>query len=342
MAKQVHLHNLFEAHTKDISEILIEPEEIIACPICFEKFPKEAIDLKLVNDGHVWPKDIRKLSENAAHMQVIVCKACNELASRADKQMQVFENVKKGDESGELYGTRLVQLHEADNDKPIQLRVNVQIIDGKTYKITGRLGDNLSFRDSSPEDKERFDAIFKKQKKVKMTIHPPENYNPEIVPAAWITSAYLMAFYALGYRYIMQPGMQMVRDYILDSFEKKPEEIVVPREDNFSLQNYVGEYFPDPRIAFVYPLEPGQRSFLQISFFSYEVRLPVMFQPSAMEFILSGLWNRLGSEFQGVLDEGDPLLFTIPCTKTVIHDCLFDYLLGKGFKPKMKEPEQAA
>lgn len=330
MAKLAHLHQLFDAHTKDLNDLpIVDLEEIFICPICFTEFSRKAIDQKLVNDGHVWPKEIRKKSKKAGHMQVLLCKECNEGSSRADNQMQIYEKVKQGDETGALYGVRLVEFREEGNDKPIQIRVNVRINKDGSHTITGRLGKNMLFKDSTPEDKERFDYIFREKKKVSLTIHPPQDYIPEIVSNAWITSSYLMAFYALGYRYIVRSNTQVVRDYILSSFDKTDKELPVPNEETFSLQKYVGEYYPDPVISFIYPLESGKKVYLLVSFLSYAVRFPILFEPSVMNIIMGALESRLGDDFKKLLETGLPLKFNIPCTKTKVHECMFDYIMGK-------------
>lgn len=331
MARKPHLHQLFDAQTKDLNELLFKPEEIIICPICFTVFPREAIEQELVNDGHVWPKDIRKMSKKAGHMQVLLCKECNEGSSPADNQMQIHERLRKEKDTGEL-GFRSVELHEDGNDKPIELNVNVNFLKNGSLTITGRVDKDLKFKDSSPEDKERLERVFKGKKKVHIDIHPPKEFKPELVPSAWITSSYLMAFYALGYRCIVRANTQIVRDYILSSFDKTIKELPVPNDETFSLQEYVGEYYPDPVVSFVYPLESAKKVFLSVSFLSYEVRLPVLYEPSTMNIIMEGLERNLGDEFKKLLNQGLPLKFNIFCTKTKVHECMFDYILGKPIK----------
>jgi len=328
MAKQEHLHKLFDAHTADLNDILIEPKEIIGCPICLRVFFKDAIDQRLVNDGHVWPKDIRKMSKRAGHMQVVLCQSCNARSSPADKQMQLHEKIRTGDQSGNLYGVRLIHVQEEDGDKPLELRVAVRIIDNRTLQVTGRVYKNKRVRDSNPKDLERLLAISEKRKKVMVTMYGPRDFKPEIVPAAWITSAYLMAFYALGYRYIMQPSMQKVRDYILKSFEKSTTKMDAPKEEDFSLKIYEGEYFADPVVAMIYPPDKDKQAFIQVSFLSYEVRLPFMYEPSAMKVIMDIIENQHGERYKEQVESGKPLFFGIKCTKTVIHNCMFDWIMG--------------
>ena len=335
MAKLEHLHKLFDAHTKDLNEILVNPEEIIACPICLRVFDRNAVDQKIVNDGHVWPKDIRKLSRNAGHMQVILCKSCNEKASRADKQLQLYEKLRKGEETGELHGVRLVRFLEEGKDKPIELRVNVQLA-SSSLRITGRTNKDNRIMDINPNDRERLEAIFRDGKKADVTIHPLTNYKPGIVPAALITSAYLMAYHALGYRYILQDNIQIVRDYILKSFESELEEVDIPTEENFTLEKYVSEYYPDPKIAFIFPYGATAKVYISVSFLNAAIRLPFVYEPSIFNMMVNFIKDNGAKEFQKIIDTEQPFIFKIPCTKTVIHDCLFDYLLGKSGNPAGK------
>jgi hypothetical protein len=334
VAKQEHLHQLFDAHTKDLNEMLTEPQEIIVCPICLGKFRREAISQRKVNDGHVWPKDIRKLSKKAAHMQVLLCRSCNSRAGRGDKQMQFYEKVLAGDEAGDLHGARLVELRQQDGDISAELRVNVKMLDNGSMTITGRLDENRNFKDSSPKDQENFDIIFKAEKKVDFNVSPPRGFQPERVPGALITSAYLTAFYALGYRYILQPGMQKVRDYILLSFDKTVNDLGIPGDENFLLRRYAKAYFSDPAISIMYPLVNGKKSFVQIQFLAYEIRLPFRYMASVMNSVVESAKNYFGPYFDAMLSAGEELQLQVHCHKGIDHTCSYDYLTGKSLKPE--------
>jgi hypothetical protein len=333
MATKEHLYQLFNAHTYNLNELLITPEEIIACPICLEQFSSEAIDQEIANDGHVWPSSIRKKSAVSGHMQVILCKNCNSKAGRADNQMQIFDKVKQADKTGGLYGARLVEFLEEGSDKPAQARVNVQVIGENSLHITGRMAKDGKFSDSSPEDQERLEAIFKSKKRVHVNIHPPKNYLPGIVHGGWITSAYLMAFYALGYRYILQPGMQMVRDYILNSFEDKTTELPIPNAENFTVETFVNKYLPNPVISAVFPFGHTAKVYLLVGFLDVAVRLPFLFDASIFLWILKQLQATSIEKLQALEARQSPLEFRIPCTKTRVHDCIFDLLMGKSAIP---------
>ena len=322
MAKQEHLDRLFDAHISDLNDILTESDNVMVCPICLKVFSKEAIKQGLVNDGHVWPKDIRKVSKKAGPMQVVLCTSCNGRSSPADKQMQLYEKIRKGDESGEWYGTRRVQLFEEDSDSPLELQgVDIRLIKGKTLTFTSNVYKS--------GDIERFLTLHGKDKPMmKSIIFPPKDFRPEIIPAAWVTSAYLMAYYALGYRYIFQPSMQVVRDYILKSFDNSAGEMAAPREKNFSLTEYEKEYFPDPEIGMMYPVEKDKLAFIQVSFLSFEIHLPFMYEPSAMKFLMDHIESYHTEGFKEQVESGEPFFFGIKCTKTIAHTCMYDLIMG--------------
>jgi len=328
MAKLEHLHRLFDAHTKDLNDILVKQEEIIACPICLKVFDRSAVEAKVVNDGHVWPKDIRKLSKVAGHMQVVLCKSCNEKASPADKQLQLYEKLRRGDETGELHGVRLVKFLEEGYETPVEVRANVQL-DSNSLHISGRVDKNGHVADIHPNDRDRLQAIFSGQKKVAVTVNQINNYKPDMVPAACITSAYLMAYYALGYRYILQENVQIVRDYILSSFGTTSESLQIPVDENFALEKYESDYYSDPFMTFVFPYGVKAKVYILVSFLNVAVRLPFVYEPSSLKLIVNFMAENFRKEFQEVVDKEQPFTLGILCTKTIVHDCLFDYLLGK-------------
>jgi len=165
--------------------------------------------------------------------------------------------------------------------------------------------------------------------KFSLIIEPPHKLKSELSPVGWITSAYLLAFYTFGYRYILHPGLGIVRDYILKSFDDKTSTgLEVPKLDNFGLTECKEHNFEDPEIALIIPADEKTRIHLQISFLDYHVRLPFHFVPHVLQaMILSvpDIANRL-SDIRGT----EAILYSpILCNKSDRHDCKWDYLLGK-------------
>jgi hypothetical protein len=332
MTKETFLNQLFDAHTKDLNDFQPGMGDVVLCPICLSIIPREAISKKLLTDGHVWPKSVRKISKLASSMHALLCSECNHTAgSRGDKQMKVSGLVKKGDETGDLYGKREVQIIKNPGETPIKLIGTVtRHPDDNSITITGRIDKNLNWLDGSPEDQVRFREVYEKGEPVTIIINSYRELKTQFVHAGWITASYLMAFYRLGYRYILHQSLNPVRDYILQSFDPvAAKNLTHPDEVNFTVREYKSQYFPDPQLVFIYPLENNQRVYLQVSFFEYEIRLPFRFvQP-----ILEGLVRMAMPDFNKKLPElqktGDCLTFPIQQIKADGNVSFYDYLIGK-------------
>jgi hypothetical protein len=330
MATPQFLNQLFDAHTSDLNEMLIQPKEIFGCPICLRTFTRDAIAKKTVNDGHVWPKSIRKGSQRAANMHVLLCEDCNSQASPGDSQMQLHEKIRRGEVAGELHGARRVQLIPSDHSKPIEMPAGmITVNDDGSFTITGRVDKDGKWIDANPEDQQRFLSAVANKERLGLAIHPPKGFRPEKVPGGWITAAYLMAYYALGYRYILNPLLQPVRKYILRSFEKSPTEMVVPDEETFGLSEFLDKYYEDPLLAFVYPFDDVKEVYLQVCYLKYAIRLPISYAPTVMNVVMTYAYAQAGPWIEELRRTGEPLVFEVPCTKTAVHSCWFDYLMGK-------------
>jgi hypothetical protein len=330
MSKIQLLNQLFNAHSKDLNDVRPEYENCIVCPICLRIFEREAITDKTITDGHVWPKRIRSTSRSASDLRVLLCKSCNNLAgSRGDKQMQLLERLQEEKETGKLLGLRKVQIFTNGYEKPIELRVNVDR-DSKdaSLTLTGRLDNNLNFINISPEDRERFEKIRKGHDKVRIVVHNHHEYHPEMVSVGWITSGYLMAFYRLGYRYILHSSLNPIRKYILQSFDEyNIESLSIPNQDDFAVREYLVERYPEPALSLIYPLQDGKKVFLQVNYNKYEIRLPFRFNP----FVFNSTAKQAIPNPENLFDPDNFLYFRIDCTKTIEHICWYDYLLGKPY-----------
>jgi hypothetical protein len=312
--------------------------EVVVCPICLSIIPREAISRKLLTDGHVWPTVVRKTSIVARSMHVLICNECNHNAgSWGDKQMQVSELVKKGDETGELYGKRTVQLIKNPGEKPIRMNVNVtRHLDDNSFTMTGRVDEESNWVDGSPDDQVGFLEIYKKHDQVTVIVNPSLELKPQFIRAGWITSAYLMAFYYLGYRYILHPSLDPVRDYILQSFEPIASmNLIHPDKPNFTLREYETRFFPDPELCIIYPLENNQKVYLQVNYSKYEIRLPFRYYRLAFEWFVK-MWMPDYEEKLPLLQRAGCYLF-IPIReiKAVGKLSLLDLLLGKPIQGKL-------
>jgi hypothetical protein len=332
MATEQFLNQLFDAHTKDLNEFRPGMGDVIVCPICLSIVPREAISQKSLTDGHVWPTGLRKTSKVANSMHVLLCNTCNHTAgSRGDKQMQVFEDVKKGDETGDLHGIRKVQIIKNPGEKPIEMNVKVSCdLNDNSITVTGRIDENFNWLEGSPEDQARFRDVYEKHEKVTVIVNPYRELKPQFVSAGWITSAYLMAFYHLGYTYTLHPSLDPVREYILKSFDLNEEKnLILPTDDNFSLREYEVEYFPDPELFFICPLENNQKVYLQVNFQKYQIRLPFRYSRLVFEWLVKKSIPDIEDKFPELQKAGGYLFFPIKQTKADGNMTIYDFLLGK-------------
>jgi len=222
MAKKDLLQKMFDAHLHDLKSVALQDRSTILCPICLEEYSEDDLRNGNLTIGHVWPDYIRAKSKSkvASLQRVLVCKGCNCTAgSRGDKQMQLREKVKDGEKAGQLYGERKIQILKTPGKVPISLQGEVSMFERTpasariTFLSDARTQQWLR---NNPREQERFLREIG-QEKFTIYIGPPHELKSELSMAGWITSAYLFAFYTLGYRYILHPALDNVREYIWQS-----------------------------------------------------------------------------------------------------------------------------
>ena len=139
------LETLFQNHLNDLKDIVPSTKDIFFCPICLLKYSFNDIKNKKLSRGDVWSKYIREkcTGSNLKSQIVLLCKRCNSQAGQyGDSQMQLFEQVKDGDNTGNLYGMRPITLTVAGDD-PIFINANISIKnDTKRITISGKLDND--------------------------------------------------------------------------------------------------------------------------------------------------------------------------------------------------------
>lgn len=327
MKKSSLLDHLYAAHAADIMSLNNKFEGII-CPICFKPYNHEDIKNKELTDGHIWPKDIRGKNKVASSQRVLLCANCNHSSgSKGDKQMQLAEKLKKGEQSGNLYGERHINLIEKPGSEPISLQASISINnDNETVNITG------NWNRSNPIERRRFEELVNKNEKFSYVIHPYKEIKQGLPIAGWITSSYLFAYYRLGYRYILHPSLHPIRDFILQSFEKDIYCLYRKLEsDVFWIRQYQDTSFENPMLKLIVPLDGKSYFHLQVDFLDYQIKLPFHSVPGIInELIISTnpLFNDQLPELQEITDH---VYLNIDCCKLDNHDCVFDYVMGKPF-----------
>jgi hypothetical protein len=317
---------LFNAHLKDLRSIRAIEEDIFFCPICLSWFSRDELQKDSLSIGHIWPEYIRKKSGSkiASRHKVLLCTKCNTAAgSRGDRQAQLFEQIRDGDETGHIFGKRNFELAGISSDFRSLLH-NVEITRDKdgTVNITG----------NNPQDQSLLMQIINRKEPLTITVHPPHEYKPDLPQAGWITSAYLLAFFCFGYRYIAHEMLDPVRGYILKSFEKDTKDLKIPDRNLFAIGKYEGKSFSEPMLFVVVPLDGKNVIHLQVIFLEYMIKLPLNFDPNGLGIFWSMALQRLGykesiSELQG-RDEDIFIQFNVDKPHS-LHSP-YDTLFGKA------------
>jgi hypothetical protein len=333
MPKIQHITHLFNAHAIDLVDIRPDLQNVFVCPICLRRFDKNAISQELLTDGHVWPKKIRTTSQSAKGMHILLCKECNNTAgSFGDRHMQINEDVLIGEKTGKLSGKRLVQLLINPEGESIKLHAYVtRNEEDKSITLTGRLDNNLKIIDCRPEDQAKMQEIIKTRKVVGLSIQQNKELSLELARSGWITSAYLMAFFSLGYRYILNPILNPVRTLIIQSFDKSVSKQLGHQDtENFAVNEYISKYFNNPELKAIIPLDQNKLPYLQISFCEYQIKIPFWFNNSRLNYYFKSKMPDMYAQIPDLYNTGKYFIsMYIKCTKTTPHECAFDFILGK-------------
>jgi hypothetical protein len=331
MATIQFLNELFDAHVRDLQDFYCGEEDLFVCPICLTGFSREAINQRLLTDGHVWPNSVRKISEKARQMHVLLCRRCNHVAgARGDAQMQIHEQILARAETGHLDRGR-VQLIRNQNNSPINLN-NVDVTyhpRDNSWTITGRVDNNGKWQDGNPEDQLKFSGIYQNREPVKPLFLPSGNYKSELAQAGWITSAYLTGFYCLGYRFILDSSLDIVRKYIICSFDSKIKRNPVQlNPDDLGIWVEDSNKYVNPELFFMVPFEAGKRVYLQANCLRYRIRLPFRYLSSVFFPVLQKTLSDLNMSAQTLREEKATLFFQIPRDNIGGNRSWYDQLLG--------------
>jgi hypothetical protein len=330
MGKPEFLEKMFKVHSMDLKDVKPECDGFFICPICGRKIPQQGIKLKLLSDAHIWPKDIREKNKKLISYRVLLCTQCNNTAgSFGDAQMGILESVIEGEKTGVLYGEREIQVITTPGEKPIKLKASVKFQkDELTASITRETNKNKGGLGLSPLDQQRFEKVIISDNKISMIILPPKNLKPELFQPGWFTAAYLMAFYHFGYRYILNPKLNPVRNFINNSFDKKAvKTLPLPNDNDFQIRKYHENNFSEPELNIVLPIDEGTNGYLEVNFLQYQIRLPFPFSPKIMDAFIYTKIPDFDERKHTLL--GQNIYIPVHCTKMRPHNCVFDYLLGK-------------
>jgi hypothetical protein len=154
-----------------------------------------------------------------------------------------------------------------------------------------------------------------------------------LAKVGWITSAYLLAFYSLGYRYILHPGLDFVREYIIKSFESENENMYQELEsDEFKVKQYNNLYFIDPELRLIIPLDGKEYIRLEINFLDYQISLPFHHVPYLLNHLINFFIPNFNDQLPILKKTGNFIYFIIDSSMKTSIDSIYQYLMGKNIE----------
>ncbi len=276
MAKRRKSNNRFQRHLENLKSVCPDADDVFVCPICFSMFSsREVLNRDLVNLGHIWPGFIRASAsgDSAKHQQILLCKSCNSKAGyRGDNEMQMFEETRQGEKMGKPSRKRRIFVRPSNGDREAQFQAYFSHKDDKNFSLTFR---ERRDKYEHNENFKRYREYAKKQIPCDVIVYPYD-INLSLAFAGWLTSAYLFAFYTFGYRFILHKSLDPVREYILQSFERRTDNRLDFHDDKtVSVRTCAKHFFQKPTIDYMIP-PIGNKTphHLEVSFLDYHVRLP--------------------------------------------------------------------
>lgn len=320
--------SLFRSQAADLASVYPDRPGVVVCPICFREFHAHREHNPDLTVGHVWPRYLRKKTRGtlAASQRVLLCKKCNStMGSGSDKQVQLLEQIKEGDETGNYFGERWLEILPASGTRPIVLSARLRGLESPTqFRIT------FSRNRNKPDNLNRFLALSACKERFSIIVPPYHGLDVPLAQIGLLASAYLLAFYQLGYRYILDEMLNPVRYCILSSFggDCRPQ-LKTLQEDGVDVRMCSIHFSKDPEMGLVMPLDGTRPVHLQVNFLDYHIDLPFHGIGGILESLVR---KRLqGSTLANELTElaGKPLYARIECNWQDAHDCMWQYVLGK-------------
>jgi hypothetical protein len=246
--------------------------------------------------------------------------------------MQLIEDMSAGHQRGSFTNERRIQIVRGPSEKPIELRGEVvtDSIDKDTHVVEATMHfavkrGSSTWRRNNPESQKQFQELAEQGAMFSALVFPPAHVNARVAEAGWISAAYLLAYYALGYRYVLNIILEPVRRYLMTAIHgddnSLPDLSTVP---GVSIANRT-ESVAQPKIELVFPLNPSSEVHLKVSFLRREITLPFQYSDNLSKLIHYQFPN-ISQLISDSNNHGSELMAVISCTKTVKHTCIWDYL----------------
>jgi len=210
------------------------PPEAYVCPICLEFFTEQQLDLGELTDEHVPPESV------GGKALVLTCRTCNRdsgaLLDRAVAAEEKLRTFGKPYAVGSIPGTLIY--NGTRNNGSIRF-------DGETFQILGDPGQNnpgaLAAHMAALDEGVGPGEEFRLELRVKTS--------PAYAPIGWMRSAYLAAFAVYGYRYVLQPAFEPLREAIRNPKKTDFDAVVLQGPDDGPLDPLIAEVFAPASIV---------------------------------------------------------------------------------------------
>jgi hypothetical protein len=204
---------IFEKGAKAIRQITGVDKDLYACPLCQSPFPKEALDTGYLTLEHVPPDSID------GRGIVLTCHQCNSKAGhtiqaqlhRRREAIKFGQALMTGD--GDYSGRAQLKMSETETN------VNAEIEDGQLRLAVPEKINDPEHREGQLEklgemaENDTWDGY-------KFNVSPDIHYNPRVADLSYLKSGYLAAFASLGYLYVMQESLEVIRKQISNPKEQ--------------------------------------------------------------------------------------------------------------------------
>ena len=206
---------IFARGSEAIRHITDVDKDLYACPLCRNAFSKEALDTGSLTLEHVPPDSI------GGRGIVLTCHQCNSKAgytieAQLHRRLELIKFAQaltgEGDYSGRIKLTMSKTKTNAD----------AEIEDGQ---LTVVVPDAINNPEHRKGQFEKLDQMAENDAwdGYKFNVSPTTRYTPRVANLGYLKSGYLAAFSALGYLYIMQKSLEVVREQI-----SNPEDRLIP------------------------------------------------------------------------------------------------------------------
>lgn len=215
--KKSHKNEMLHILSKNLEIFYPHLKQHFMCPTCLEKIP--LIEKDRISEAHIIP--------NAAGgtWKTFLCRDCNSrFGAKQDKWFGEFINITNG-ENPSLFSTTVKNRYfKIDN-----LKVNGSFKQEKTGDFSLYIHTNRNSPDVNKIINEKLSTY---PTEIKLSVQMPILQNARLAEVGFLTAGYLMWFRALGYSWILQSHLNIVREQII-----KPDKNVIYNKFFFNVGN---------------------------------------------------------------------------------------------------------